>query len=485
MNTSCIVRRALVCRSTVLALSVTALPALASEPRECTLARQLAASGKQRAAAQMHRVCAARLRTMKVPSPKWSRQGVPTNLQNDRKSSVGMAAGANAPRPAPPPTAQPAVRSPATATPENWASGLPTAAQVQASIRGKDAADTTLRQQAAFNVLRQLIRELSGFGKWSSVATSRFQEYDRVSPNRPTLGPANPYELNLDFQRDLLSRLVSAPTARAYESSSWFRKLEGLSRPKSDASARPLVEAPAWVQSDVKKAQDANIDLSIFGLQLGQALNLPECKNDLTGMVRTVMDQLKSGGRRVAKGDSQTCAGNLMAESMNQSGLFASLSGVGALNGDEMGVPDGKQIGIGIAGEKCPPWLYGCALSAMVSGGVMVGAAIPVVQDAASLSKVPAELQRKYGPADLTRTTRCTYETHGTAMVAGEMATVPTGTRTVEGKVLTWTKLPGAYVTFVPYHGNGCMSRVYVELATVHASATAANARIEAAQPKM
>lgn len=119
-------------------------------------------------------------------------------------------------------------------------------------------------------------------------------------------------------------------------------------------------------------------------------------------------------------------------------------------------------------------------MSAMVVAGVVVGVAIPFGD-----GKGPAELERKYGKADVSRPIQCTFTTYGTAYLNGSTVSVPNGARTVKGKALAWSKRPGIYVSYVPFEGTSCNSNAYVELATVHTSAAAAQARAEVTNPKM
>jgi hypothetical protein len=267
----------------LVAVAFTSVPAVAAQPAECARARELKAAGQQEAARRMLHAC-----------------------HEQKRAANAAAAPAPAPAPAPAygPVAGPvAARSSKPTLPADWAASLPTAAGVRGAINGSSTADSALRQQAAFNILRQLISELSGFGEWPPAAVSRMREYDRVSPDRPTLGPANPYEMKLDFQREVLAKLVSPSTARAYEATSWFQDLPEMRQQKaaeqkaeqgrreamqveqkaaderSKAAAAAAVEAaaPQWVRSDVSKAQTAHVDLTAFGLQFGRVLNLPKC----------------------------------------------------------------------------------------------------------------------------------------------------------------------------------------------------------------
>jgi hypothetical protein len=177
--------------------------------------------------------------------------------------------------------------------PANWADDLPPAGKVRASIRGSNAEDTALRQQAAFNILRRLMSELAGFAVWPPAAEKRLGEYEKASPQ--TVGSSkNPYETNIDFQRDLLSKLVSAGTADAYKSGPSFQKLEAQEQRvqqaaaqsrKESAAAAAAAEAaiPPWVKADVKEAQKGHVDTSLFGLELGRPLVLP-----IAGTTRSV-----------------------------------------------------------------------------------------------------------------------------------------------------------------------------------------------------
>lgn len=321
----------LVGRSIVVALCATSWPVLAGEPAECSRARQLQAAGKQQQAALMQRQCAQKSRAQ-GPAP----------------SAPARAPAAPAPAPF---AARPAASqsSASSEAPANWALGLPTPAQIRAAINGSSPADSALRQRAAFTILRQLITELSGFGEWPPAAVSKMREYDKASPDPPTLGPANPYVMNLDFQREVLAKLVAPPVAKAYESSSWFRDLEAptLKRQQQAEQARRDAEQarrdaaaasaaakaadaaiPGWVKSNVAKAQAEHVNLSFFGLQLGQALNLPQCGDETGRILGSALGTLGLGAGNTPRGGPQTCVGDIMGENMNQHSLAGAIAGL-------------------------------------------------------------------------------------------------------------------------------------------------------------
>lgn len=440
----------------LLALAVTTLPALAAEPAECARYRELKAAGHQQEAERMLNVC------------------------HDKKRQARAQAGSAAP-----------------ATSPTWANDLPTVAKVRSSIKGSDAADTALRQQSAFNTMRELIGDLSGFAEWPPAAAARMKEYERVAPHPATL-PPNPYDRNLDFQRELLAKLVSPPTARAYEASSApFQRLANAEREKQQAEAQrtkkqaqeerrkvaaaAAVEAaaPAWIKSDVAKARAAHVDTA-FGLEFGRPLELPTCDMSDAALQQMMVSHLTPGAPR---GAPKSCSGDLTGQAMG-SGLLNMFSGLRPLGGDHATIPGGQLVGVGLASDKCPPWLT-CSLGASVTSGVLVGLTIGVSDDAKSMKQATAELTRKYGRPSGTQHIECTYATHSTAYASnGEMVSVPTGSRTLRGDALSWSNA-GMYVAYVPYTGTQCSPWLYVELASVHASAVGAISRAEATAPKM
>ncbi len=217
--------------------------------------------------------------------------------------SIALTAGTTPP----PPSAQ------TPASPPNWTTDLPTVEKVRASVRGTDVADTTLRQQAAFNILRQLIREFSGFGKWPPAAVARFQEYDRASPDRPTTGPANPYEMVPDFQRDVLSGLVSTSTLNAYVASSWFAEVQAhaaavrQTAQKRAAVTQATVKVAQIIESltvDHQHAEAAHIDMAVFGITLGAPLQLPNCPASGNSIKTCVLPNQQSTTARTPASES-------------------------------------------------------------------------------------------------------------------------------------------------------------------------------------
>ncbi len=76
--------------------------------------------------------------------------------------------------------------------------------------------------------------------------------------------------------------------------------------------------------------------------------------------------------------------------------------------------------------------------------------------DSDALRKVPEELSRKYGAPDPGRAVQCTNDvTRRVVASDGTWADVPTGTQTHSGTALSWSKLPGLYVYYVPFAIQG------------------------------
>jgi hypothetical protein len=440
-----------------------------SEPIECIQARALKGAGKAQDAAAFQRQCDQKKGATQPPSAP----GPATSRPTEGKST------------------------PKVLPPANWAARLPGEAKVRAAMHGATPADTALQQQAAFAVLKQLTSELAGFGAWPPAAVSKMHEYDKASPDRPTNGPRNPYVLKPDFQREVLSKLVEPQTARAYMSTSWFKDLEAPSlrrQQQAEQASRDAAAAtaaakaadaaiPQWVKADVSKAQRGHVDLTFFGLEFGKPVALPKCDAEETShRVMGSMAETLIGKTSGPRGTSRTCVVGAGEMTGGTNGMANGILGMAAasqrFSGDAV-LPGQQTLNVALASESCPSWVESCSVSVLVVGGVAVGASMQLSPDAGSLAKAPAELRRKYGPADVSQHLRCSYQTYGTGFANGVSVTVPTGTATVEGTELTWTKLAGLYAYFTPYQGSGCVSNLYVELAGAHASAVKAKAHAE------
>ncbi len=340
----------------------------------------------------------------------------------------------------------------------SWTRELPTVADVRSKI-GSDVA----RQAAAFEVLKNYIdarvgRSVQFEGSFGSadappLAVKRWAEYNTA---QTWLSPeAARYAAESTFDLETLTRVVSPEAAQAYRASPGLQ--QKLSQETHAPAVRVFEKSIAWIKSDLLKADAAHSDLSLLGLQLGQSLELAKCQD--------------------TKGSDASC---LLDGPHWMAGLSSMIGAGGTPREPEL---DGAQdVDVVIAGAKCPAWAF-CYIGATVLGGAMVRATIGVHNDFAS-DKVAELLERKYGSPDTSREASCTYTTYATGFANGATVSVPTGTQTVSGNALSWSKA-GLLVFYDPHVGGYCGGRVVVELPGVRSEVAAAAARAEAQQPKL
>jgi hypothetical protein len=365
--------------------------------------------------------------------------------------------------------------------PTQWLSSLPTVAAVQKSIQGSDPADTALRQDAAFAVLLVFIPEYGGI-KRAPISGTRYGEYQSHIP-RDTY-KANKYFRSADFIASTVSTLISPEASRSFQRQLTFRQIvssNGTPGPAPRAAApapRPTAPPPPWVQTDVARARDAHVDLAVFGIQLGERLNLPSC-GDSSGRA------LFSGLVGIGRGGAETCIGDTAGDA-----AIAAAQMLGALIGAKP-APDGAdQVSVGLADSKCPMWLKtggNCMVVVRTNGGVVVSVAMTPGVDGDAQRKAAEELARKYGPPDPGGpTVRCTapvtaqgYATDGTLMTA------QVGADTHEATGRSWSRVPGLHVSYSPIAATCRSGLIEVDLGSYHQLNVVSRAQNEANEPRL
>jgi hypothetical protein len=360
--------------------------------------------------------------------------------------------------------------------PPGWLSELPTVDTVRSTIRGSDADDTTARQDAAFAALRDYL-DVTGHHSpalpamsdpsWQTAwnASSRYNQYEGAQTAQPPKNGA-------------VGRGLSPAASRYFEDS--HARIGVLAKFLSPSSLAPYQRTQAAL-AEGQAARQHNADLSVFGLQLGQPLNLPKCGE---GTVQSLFAGALTG---VARGGQETCVGERTAET-----ALAFIRLFDKLAGTQPPSDGTDEVSVGLADAKCPMWLKTsatCTIAARTSGGVLVGASVAAGVDSDALRKVPEELARKYGPADPQgHPIECTNDVTKRVVASdGTWADVPVGTQRHTGTALSWSRLPGLYVSYVPFAvpGSCRAGRVEIDLASYHQAAATAAARVEASEPKM
>ncbi|MGH9821360.1 MAG: hypothetical protein ACRD43_14430, partial [Pyrinomonadaceae bacterium] len=139
----------------------------------------------------------------------------------------------------------------------------------------------------------------------------------------------------------------------------------------SGASQSPsIAEDPS-----IAKAKSAKVDLHVFGLEIGQTLQLPVCPE---GIFAKAPD---------------TCVDNSQRDT---SKFVEEIFGLPPSGLTEAGF-DPNMMDVLLDQEHCPDWLSGCSIKAILQNGRLVGVSV-VTRGRGVETVVNAELRAKYGP---------------------------------------------------------------------------------------
>jgi hypothetical protein len=215
-------------------------------------------------------------------------------------------------------------------------------------------------------------------------------------------------------------------------------------RTTSTAPAAPKANTPPPPPDpSVAKARAAGVDMTALGLQLGQAFNLPQCKE--VGLADAFGAIL---GTNAMPAQTYPCASS-------QAGLNS---------GQGFGIQ--LEQWIQFASNVCPAWMNPCAASGMVRNGLLLGAYVNTTGQKGD-SAASAQLIAKYGKA-----------TQQQAVIFKNVYNY-----TAQMQKLVWT-LPGLYVEYDPFVTDLNQGNLYIETETAHQIRLAAQQAKQAAQPK-
>jgi hypothetical protein len=208
--------------------------------------------------------------------------------------------------------------------------------------------------------------------------------------------------------------------------------------------AKTVARDPA-LQHDVELAKQANVDLSVFGIIIGEPLPLQPCD--------------------ARDGDS-----------VNQSCITEGDMSTAFLTSTWPKLPGGQELYVHVRADACPNWLSYCTVAVSVKGG-SVYAALARVSGADHQEEMEGRLQQKYhGSVDKSRFAQCTTELGVVAQRAAVRVWSMQGLRVV------YNPLGAGCSVGVAMAGSGLVS---VETPTFRNSISEEQRARDAAQPKM
>lgn len=267
-------------------------------------------------------------------------------------------------------------------------SQFPTVEQLRVGTKGTDEVDSQARFMAAlYRINDMIIRDLvtapnGGTYPTPPVAESVHYRYsnaitkfsiDQIPPaaRDPKYRPLeDKYEKDTAFFDSLLTQFFAPKFRTDYYA--WVRK-------PVPASSSPGGTAPVRAATDpsVAKAKAAKVDLQVFGLEIGQPLQLPACKGGLFDQDKTIC--INEHKDLIAGAEILTQLLGLPPEGPKEAG-----SAPGFLD-------------VVLDYDHCPDWVSGCSVKAIVENGRLVGVAFDT-RGRVVEKLVNEGLREKYGP---------------------------------------------------------------------------------------
>lgn len=288
-------------------------------------------------------------------------------------------------------------QSPLITNPGNL-SQFPTVERIRTATKGTDDVDTHARFMAALwrinDMIKEDLRKAPNGGYYDMPPAAQTVQYrysgaiTRYSIDEPPPALRDPrfrpletkYEKDPVFFDGLLTQFFSPKFRNDYYA--WIRK-------PVPAQTTATVAAGSKGSSpdpSIAKAKAAKVDLTAFGLTFGEAVQLPECADQLLKL------------------DSRMCIPGLAP---NAAAALDFLNAImpGALEG---GTVDPNIMQVRLDEDHCPSWVaQSCDAQLLLHDGVL--AAIAVSTNGRRVeNSVNAELRSKYGPASGTKLGRIT-----------------------------------------------------------------------------
>lgn len=350
-----------------------------------------------------------------------------------------------------------------------YLSEMPTVARVLQEITAPAPLDAAARRAGAFEQLHEIIDEFSGprraMGTYTPDEASIMSEYRTAKytaitavhhgPQDDHLLPAlRRFDEDPALRDELLNRFFS-PAFRA-QSIELSRRLNagratlrqqnaafgGTAAPRPNAAApaptprpaAPAAKPPLPPDPSIARAQAAGVDTKVFGMQLGDRVNLPNC-----GFMGSLVT-------------TQNCITE----------LHGLVNDIAALQDPSLG----GTLTIKLARDSCPEWLPDCLVTASVENERLIG--VTLQPKGASVERATAtELLAKYGARATRRQRTITPLEGGTQFQVWD---------------LEW-HFPGLHVLYRPVHATVHYGIIYIESDRAYQKRQAAQQR--ATRPKL
>lgn len=409
----------------------------------------------------------------------------------------------------------PALGNVPAAAEQGWWNEMASPEQVIRTTAGADQLDTLARQAAALDLLADVVDTVADHapgGNWrnrdqqniyigyhnASRATGDTAR-QLVSPNAGSginslqqkwNDLQHRYRGDLEFVHATLGKYVPPETRERFlaqrkewldkeyiaKNKQWVAEYERgrrQIREKDQALAQATTQQRAQAQEQaatlaaLKRQVDADkrpgVDRTVFGIELGETLNLPPCTEGVSA------SDVFSGTAGLGRGARQTCIGDeaaTLASAMMKAGQAAT--------GLESPQTTVSVIPARLADKMCPTWVRmggTCNIWLSVKEGLVLGAVLAPGASQWAYTEVMQQLTSKYGkPSKQGAINQCVNNL--------------TGIVTDEWRDVNWT-LPGLNVTYRPLVTDCKRGTIAVELDYLRNLRSQEKAAHEAQQPRM
>lgn len=325
---------------------------------------------------------------------------------------------------------------------------LPTVEQVKKAIVGSDAADSALRQNAAFALLSDYAveqhNERNISNTWSAALGKPVDAYRaQLGRSQQVSQQARRYYDDLGFRQQAMSKFLSPAAFAQWQSTGSTGYMKRVADTNADAKRMQAAFAP-----DLAAAQREHVDLSVFGIKLGEFLDLPACGSE----------QAQAATACITQND----AWDELESNLFVTGRLAAPAGM-------------KNVPVTLGRTRCPDWVS-CSLVVTTLDDFAVAVDFQTTRSAKYRAEIEGKLNAKYHAAATDNgISTCTVSYQGVELGVSDRA-----------PNRLWS-LSALHVSYSPF-GNisNCQQGLVQVQSGVYLRALAhAQQKQEAAEPKM